>query len=70
MLFFSRYVCSGNNECTKQEIPVGTPYLEGFPPAEEIPTLSWITDLVGALLRINVGTIRLVSGDFCCCFVL
>eukprot|EP00903_Cladosiphon_okamuranus_P008352 g8033.t1 len=41
-----------------KEIPVGTPYLEGFPPAEEIPQLPWITDLVGALLRIVVGTLR------------
>eukprot|EP00752_Nemacystus_decipiens_P012081 g10711.t1 len=40
------------------EIPVGTPYLEGFPPSEEIPALPWITELVGALLRISVGTLR------------
>lgn len=44
----------------KQGIPVGTPYLEGFPPTEEIPTLPWITGLVGALLKISVGTLRFV----------
>ncbi|CAM9249351.1 unnamed protein product [Ascophyllum nodosum] len=39
-------------------IPVGTPYLEGYPPADEFPAITWIVSLVGALLRINVGTLR------------
>lgn len=41
----------------QQGIPVGTPYLEGFPPNEEIPKLPWITDLVRSLLKINIGTL-------------
>ena len=39
-------------------IPVGTPFLEGFPPAEEFPQVTWITQLVGSLLSIAVGTLR------------
>ena len=39
-------------------IPVGTPYLEGFPPGEEFPKVTWIAQLVGALLSIAVGTFR------------
>ncbi|CAN0293293.1 unnamed protein product [Laminaria digitata] len=39
-------------------IPVGTPFLEGFPPGEEFPQVTWIAQLVGALLSIAVGTLR------------
>lgn len=56
-------MCPGNQQTphAKQGIPVGTPYLEGFPPSQEIPSLPWITSLVGALLKISVGTLRFVS---------
>ncbi|CAM9249501.1 unnamed protein product [Ascophyllum nodosum] len=39
-------------------IPVGTPFLEGFPPSEELPKVPWITGLVANLLRIYAGTLR------------
>lgn len=43
-----------------QGIPVGTPFLEGFPPGEEFPKVTWITQLVTTLLSIAVGTFRCV----------
>lgn len=42
----------------EQGIPVGTPYLEGFPPSDEFPTATWLAQLVATVLRIVVGTIR------------
>ncbi|CAN0249624.1 unnamed protein product [Pylaiella littoralis] len=45
-------------EWSTEGIPVGTPYLKGFPPNDEIPALPWITGVVGAALQIIVGTIR------------
>lgn len=38
--------------------PEGAPYLDGFPPDEELPSAAWSTDLVASVLRILVGTIR------------
>ncbi|CAN0288357.1 unnamed protein product [Ascophyllum nodosum] len=47
-----------NYRWSTEGIPVGTPYLEGFPPSEEFPKVSWITQVVASFLRINVGTLR------------
>ncbi|CBN79156.1 Lipoxygenase [Ectocarpus siliculosus] len=38
--------------------PEGTPYLEGFPPDDELPSVAWTTDLVASVLKIAVGTLR------------
>ncbi|CAM9988636.1 unnamed protein product [Ectocarpus sp. 4 AP-2014] len=38
--------------------PEGVPYLDGFPPDEELPSVTWTTDLVASVLKIAVGTVR------------
>ena len=39
-------------------IPVGMPYLEGFPPDDELPGVSWIAKVVATLARTLLGAIR------------
>ena len=34
------------------------PYLEGFPPGDEMPALAWITKSVSSLVRILLGAVR------------
>ena len=34
------------------------PYLEGFPPGNEMPALAWITKSVSSLVRILLGAVR------------
>eukprot|EP00904_Undaria_pinnatifida_P007085 jgi/Undpi1/3506/HiC_scaffold_16.g06878.m1 len=48
----------GDYKWSTSGIPVGTPFLEGFPPGEEFPKVTWITQLVTTLLSIAVGTFR------------
>ncbi|CAM9993234.1 unnamed protein product, partial [Ectocarpus fasciculatus] len=38
--------------------PVGAPYLDGFPPEDELPSVGWSTDLVASVLRIATGVLR------------
>lgn len=41
----------------QQGIPVGTPYLKGYPPDEELPTIGWIAKFVPVAIRIFLGTV-------------
>ncbi|CAM9888708.1 unnamed protein product [Scytosiphon promiscuus] len=38
--------------------PIDMPYLEGFPPDDELPTFEWLRKTAAVLVRILVGTVR------------
>lgn len=41
-----------------QGTPVDMPYLEGFPPKDELPSVTWTSKLAETLVRIILGSIR------------
>ena len=41
-----------------QGLPTGLPSLEGFPPLEEMPSVSWFTDMSETIIRSNLGASR------------
>ena len=41
-----------------QGLPTGLPSLEGFPPLEEMPSVSWFTDTSETIIRSNLGASR------------
>ena len=44
-----------------QGLPTGLPSLEGFPPLEEMPSVSWFTDMSETIYRSNLGVPRFDS---------
>lgn len=43
---------------TTQGTPVDIPFLEGFPPKDELPSITWASKLAETLGRIILGSIR------------
>lgn len=41
-----------------QGTPIDLPYLEGFPPSEQLPTAEWIRKIVTVVLRTLLGAVR------------
>lgn len=41
-----------------QGTPIDMPYLEGFPPKEELPSVTWTSKFVSSLVRTVLGSIR------------
>lgn len=39
---------------------MGVPYLDGFPPADELPGVSWIAKLIASVARTLLGAARYV----------
>lgn len=41
-----------------QGTPIDMPYLDGFPPKDELPSLSWTAKVVTSLVRTILGSVR------------
>lgn len=49
-----------NNE---QGTPVDLPFLDGFPPKDELPSATWTSKLAETLVRIILGSVRYTSSS-------
>lgn len=45
-----------------QGTPIDMPFLDGFPPKDELPSITWTGKLVASLVRITLGSTRYSSG--------
>lgn len=55
---FVRADCDTWRTTRTQGTPIDMPFLEGFPPNDELPSGTWVTKLVSSLLGAVVGTTR------------
>ncbi|CAN0224047.1 unnamed protein product [Ectocarpus sp. 6 AP-2014] len=42
----------------ERRTPIDMPFLEGFPPDDQRPSVSWVTKLAGAIIQANLGATR------------